>query len=406
VGWFATICCATCQPIASECQDNSRDVGVQWEERVADCQTGVLLNMCDDDVAVSMGAPAGWFSSLCPDSCGLCASICVDVDPVTWPEAAKPLANFGGCGLVPTVAAVGITCKTDLAFEPRVQELARGVVGTLCDYCPSTCGGVDVCGATCGNGAVAQCFTVSSKYEPLDDVEGHVRSREDSVASCQARCAAAAEAGCAFFSFWNDGVCCLSSATATRVAGSAGENVQSGPATCGASVGSSPSPGPSPSLSPSPSSSSIWTHEVDLSATLMGVTMSIARTPSFQAAFKDGIAEQYSTSSRSVVLGRIVATRRRLADGVHIPFTIQTSSLASAEIMSRVEVDQSTLVTTVQARYAVHADIASRSANPLAAMEITVEETSQQKDDTLSGATRVSAGTAAAVALLLASCYV
>ena len=71
------------------------------------------------------------------------------------------------------------------------------------------------------------CFKSDIYYGPYDNVGSEVRSVETNAVACQARCASVS--GCAYFSFWADGSCHLSSSVSTPVTKN---QVLAGPASC------------------------------------------------------------------------------------------------------------------------------------------------------------------------------
>lgn len=72
------------------------------------------------------------------------------------------------------------------------------------------------------------CISTDMSYEPIDDIAGEGRTTEAHPAACKQRCGAVDT--CAYFSFWPDGGCHLSTADARKVASD--EGVLSGPSSC------------------------------------------------------------------------------------------------------------------------------------------------------------------------------
>ena len=89
-------------------------------------------------------------------------------------------------------------------------------------------------------------------------------------------------------------------------------------------------------------------YVVESSATLQGVTLTVANTDEFKTAFKAGIAEQYTVSSSAVTIGTIVEGRRRLSGGVTIPFTITTTDASTAEGFKTVTVSTANVQARIQ----------------------------------------------------------
>jgi len=92
-------------------------------------------------------------------------------------------------------------------------------------------------------------------------------------------------------------------------------------------------------------------YVVESSATLQGVTLTVANSVEFKTAFKGGIAEQFAVSSSDVTIGTIVEGRRRLSGGVTIPFTITTTSASSAAGFKDVTVNTANIQTKILADY-------------------------------------------------------
>ena len=85
----------------------------------------------------------------CP--AGPAADVPVEQWDQTCSNPSKPcwdlFKSFGGCGGIETVKTMaGLLCDTDLSIQ-KVQDIAPGVTGTLCDKCATSCfeNGQDVC---------------------------------------------------------------------------------------------------------------------------------------------------------------------------------------------------------------------------------------------------------------------
>ena len=73
-GWFTSLCpatCGTCMP----CADEDEVVMMVSQNAILSCAFGFTISgyVCSDEMFVdSFGAPTGWFKSACPDTCGMC----------------------------------------------------------------------------------------------------------------------------------------------------------------------------------------------------------------------------------------------------------------------------------------------------------------------------------------------
>merc|ERR1719240_1381115 len=52
-----------------KCSIDDAQVHEDSEGKVDDCEAGAAMGLCDDSVAVGMGAPSGWFMKLCSCVC-------------------------------------------------------------------------------------------------------------------------------------------------------------------------------------------------------------------------------------------------------------------------------------------------------------------------------------------------
>ena len=73
-GWFISLCpatCGTCMP----CADDDELVMIDSQNAILSCAFGFAISgyVCSDEMfTTEIGAPTGWFKSVCPDTCGMC----------------------------------------------------------------------------------------------------------------------------------------------------------------------------------------------------------------------------------------------------------------------------------------------------------------------------------------------
>jgi len=101
-----------------------------------------------DSPSMQSAAPgvSGTLQDVCPRSCGCpeegVDDECVDDTSGAGPEW-DPIINMGGCAMLPTMATMGLTCDSDLADSAVVQGLAKGVSGSVRQFCGASCGGCE-----------------------------------------------------------------------------------------------------------------------------------------------------------------------------------------------------------------------------------------------------------------------
>jgi hypothetical protein len=130
-------------------------------------------------------------------------------------------------------------------------------------------------------------------------------------------------------------------------------------------------------------------HSVTATQTLSGVTLAVAQTEVFLSAFKTSIANKLFASEDAVAIINIVATtRRQLASGVGIKYTVYASNGGAAAQIgdALVALDSNALVINVQSEYiAAGGNSADLQSLAISAPAVKVDEVSTSSTDVPAG---------------------